>query len=88
MKVEVHPTRAVAGAAAARATAVALMELGARKGSVAVIFATGVSQLETLQILIEIPDLPWARVRAFHMDEYIGTAAGHRLHFAVTCERS
>jgi glucosamine-6-phosphate deaminase len=81
LKIEVHETRAAAGAAAAEAAADALRELGQRRASIGVIFATGASQLETLRALREIPNLPWGRVRGFHMDEYIGIPADHAASF-------
>ena len=37
--------------------------------------ATGNSQLAFLDELVEFPDVDWERVRAFHMDEYVGLAA-------------
>lgn len=81
VKVEIHPTREGAAVAAARAAAEALKNLGMVRESIGVIFATGASQIETLRALTEIPDLPWARVRAFHMDEYVDLAADHPASF-------
>ncbi|MGO8718462.1 MAG: glucosamine-6-phosphate deaminase [Acidobacteriaceae bacterium] len=81
LKIEIHPTREAAGAAAAQATAEALIEIASRKEIVAVIFATGASQLGTLRALVQIPGLPWARVRGFHMDEYVGISADHPASF-------
>jgi glucosamine-6-phosphate deaminase len=81
LKIEVHETRAAAGAAAAEAAADALRELGQRRASIGVIFATGASQLQTLRALTEIPNLPWDRVRGFHMDEYISISADHAASF-------
>jgi glucosamine-6-phosphate deaminase len=40
-----------------------------------VIFAAAPSQREMLQALIEQPEIPWNRISAFHMDEYIGLPA-------------
>lgn len=81
LKVEIHPTGKAAGAAAAQAAADALRALAGRNGSIAAIFATGASQLDTLRALVRIPGLPWARVRCFHMDEYIGMSADHPASF-------
>lgn len=81
VKVEVHPTRESAGAAAARATADALLKLAKGRESIGVIFATGASQIETLQALTAIPDLPWSKVRGFHMDEYVGMSPEHPASF-------
>jgi len=81
MKVEVHPTSQAAGSAAARAAANALIELANTHDSIGVIFATGASQIETLRELTGIADLPWNKIRGFHMDEYVGIAADHPASF-------
>ncbi len=81
MKVEVHPTNKAAGAAAARAAAKVLIELAKTQDSIGVIFATGASQMETLNELTGMANLPWKKVRGFHMDEYVGIAADHPASF-------
>ncbi len=81
MKVEVYPDRATAGVAAARAAANALRELGRTRDSIGVIFATGASQLETLAALTREDNIPWDRIRGFHMDEYIGLGPDHPASF-------
>jgi glucosamine-6-phosphate deaminase len=81
MKVEIHPSRRSMGAAAALAAAEGLKESGRSREIVAIIFATGASQLETLDALTSIRDLPWNRVRGFHLDEYIGLPADHAASF-------
>src|SRR5271155_3259654 len=81
MKVEVYPTRAAAGEAAARAAATAMLELAQKHEFVAIIFATGASQLDTLSALTGRHNLPWERIRGFHMDEYIGISPDHPASF-------
>ncbi len=81
MKIEVHPNRAAAGAAAAHAAAETLLELRKTRDSIGVIFATGASQLDMLEALTRISDLPWGRVAGFHMDEYVGISADHPASF-------
>jgi len=81
MKVEIHPSREAAGRAAAEAAANALKELAGTQQNVAVIFATGASQFETLGALTGMPNLPWDRVQGFHMDEYVGLDAAHPASF-------
>jgi glucosamine-6-phosphate deaminase len=81
VKIEIHPTGEAAAAAAARSAASSLTQLAKSKDTFAVIFATGASQLDTLQALTETPDLPWAQVRGFHMDEYIGLSPDHPASF-------
>jgi glucosamine-6-phosphate deaminase len=81
LKVEIHPSGKAAGAAAARAAGHALMELGKTLDSIGVIFATGASQLDTLDALTKIENLPWNKISGFHMDEYIGISGSHFASF-------
>jgi glucosamine-6-phosphate deaminase len=81
IKLEIHPSRQEAGAAAARATAEALKQLGTHHESIGVIFATGASQFDTLDRLTRIENLPWNQVRGFHLDEYIGLPVDHPASF-------
>jgi len=81
MKVEVHPTGRAAGTAAALAAAKALIELAKTHELIGVIFATGASQMATLEELTGIVNLPWNQIRGFHMDEYVGIAADHPASF-------
>ncbi|WP_263367378.1 6-phosphogluconolactonase [Edaphobacter bradus] len=81
MKVEVHETRQAAGQAAAEAAATAFRHAGHDGKDIPVIFATGASQLETLRALTQIGNIPWERVQAFHMDEYVGMAPDHPASF-------
>jgi glucosamine-6-phosphate deaminase len=81
MKVEVHPSRAAAGAAAAQAAARAFRELEKSRQEIAVIFATGASQFDTLHALTGAAGLPWSRIVGFHMDEYVGISADHPASF-------
>ena len=46
------------------------------KDIVNIVFASAPSQKETLDYLLE-KDIPWERIRAFHMDEYVGLAKDH-----------
>jgi glucosamine-6-phosphate deaminase len=81
LKIEIHPTREAAGSAAAQSTASSLVQLAKENPEFGVIFATGASQLDALQALTQIPELPWARVHGFHMDEYIGLGPDHPASF-------
>lgn len=81
MKVEIHPSRDTAGRAAATAAALAIRDLAASRQRIAVIFATGASQFETLAALTTMADVPWDRVLGFHMDEYVGLPADHPASF-------
>jgi glucosamine-6-phosphate deaminase len=80
-KVEIYPDAVSMGKAAAQAAAEAINEIEKRQETINVIFATGASQLATLDALTKIDNLPWARVRGFHMDEYIGLPISHPASF-------
>jgi glucosamine-6-phosphate deaminase len=81
MKVQVYPSSRAAGRAAAHAVAKAMQELEAVQNSVGVIFATGASQLDTLDALLQLQGLPWHKVRGVHLDEYVGIPAEHPASF-------
>jgi glucosamine-6-phosphate deaminase len=81
LSVEIHPTRDAAGEAAARAAAETLVSLHQTHASIAVIFATGASQISTLAALIAIEGVPWPQITGFHMDEYIGLPVDHPASF-------
>lgn len=81
LRIEIHPSREAAGAAAAKAAARSLRELASRTPTVGVIFATGASQIATLHALAATPGLPWNHVIGFHMDEYVGVPPDHPASF-------
>jgi glucosamine-6-phosphate deaminase len=81
LSVEVHPDAKSLGVAAALAAAEAMKSLGASLDSIGVIFATGISQLDTLEALTGMGGIPWDRVLGFHMDEYVGLPIEHVASF-------
>ncbi len=76
LNVQIHDTRAEMGKAAAADIKACLCTLLQSREYVNVIFAAAPSQNEVLAALAADKEIPWERVRAFHMDEYIGLAAG------------
>jgi glucosamine-6-phosphate deaminase len=53
-----------------------------QRGSAVAIFATGRSQLQFLHHLTDAKPAPdWQRIIGFHLDEYLGIAAGHPASF-------
>lgn len=81
MKAEIYESkRAMARAAAVRAAEV-IREAIAERGEACVIAATGASQFEFLDELINEPDLDWRRVVFFHLDEYVGLPETHPASF-------
>jgi glucosamine-6-phosphate deaminase len=81
LKIEIYPDRRAAGEAAAKAAAVSIQQQAQQVGDIGVIFATGASQISTLEALTAIPGLPWSRVIGFHMDEYENMSTEHPASF-------
>lgn len=71
-RVHISPDRSSLGRRAASDIAEALRILLSTQPRVRVIFAAAPSQIEMLAALRERCEIDWARVTAFHMDEYIG----------------
>jgi len=81
LDVLVFENRALAGRAAAQFVEQAI---AARAGTAArtnIVFAAAPSQNEFLAGLVASKDIDWARVVAFHMDEYLGIDADHPASF-------
>ncbi len=74
LRVRVYADREAMGAAAGLAVAAALRERLARQSRVRIIFAAAPSQAEMLVTLGAASGIDWARVIAFHMDEYLDLA--------------
>lgn len=83
LSVAVYPDRLAMGREAAMAAAVAIASIVGRKGSANVVFAAAPSQEEFLSALASRPDLPWDRVVAMHMDEYVGLPEDAPQRFAA-----
>ena len=81
LAVEIHPSAKSMGEAAARAASDTIKKLGSIEKSLSVIFATGASQLDTLEALTRMEGIPWNRVRGVHLDEYVGLPAEHFASF-------
>lgn len=81
--VRVYPDREALGLAAARDIGDALVRRLASQPGVRVIFASAPSQEATLRHLARYPGIDWARVTAFHMDEYVGMPPGAPQRFAT-----
>ena len=80
MQIHIHDsTDSMARSAAAEGIAAIKASLAAR-GEANVILATGASQFGMLEALME-SDIDWGKVRAFHLDEYIGLPLSHPASF-------
>jgi len=65
------------GRAAAEQAAGAIRRAIAERDYARIIAATAASQLEFLDALTTAPGIDWAKVEAFHLDEYIGLPITH-----------
>ena len=72
LTVKVYADRAEMGCGAGADIHACLTRLLSEQAEVNMIFAAAPSQNETLAALLSYTDIDWTRVRAFHMDEYIG----------------
>ena len=72
LTVKVMATRAEMGRVAAEDIRERILALLAEKDEINMIFAAAPSQNEVLKSLVEFGDIPWNRINACHMDEYIG----------------
>ena len=72
LTVKVMPTREEMGRVAAQDIHDCILALLAEKHEINMIFAAAPSQNDVLKSLTEYADIPWNRINACHMDEYIG----------------
>ena len=80
MRVVVHRDLPTLALAAAEQAAAALTAAVDERGAASAMFASGNSQLEFLDRLVEL-DVDWAKVVCFHMDEYCGIDGAHPASF-------
>lgn len=82
LQVQIYDNRSQMGAAAARDIRDKMLALLAQKESINMIFAAAPSQNDVLAALVADPTIPWNRVNAFHMDEYVDLPASAPQGFA------
>lgn len=81
MKINVSDTKQEMGKAAAQCAASALRQSLSERGEANLIVATGASQFEMLEHLVQEPGVDWKHVHIFHLDEYIGLDDSHPASF-------
>ncbi len=82
LRVRVYDPKSELGIQAADYVANIIKNTVETKGHARVTFATGASQFDFLNALIK-HDLPWPKVEAFHLDEYIGLPETHPASFRL-----
>ncbi|MES2308703.1 MAG: glucosamine-6-phosphate deaminase [Verrucomicrobiota bacterium] len=81
MKVVVSENRKTSGYEAAVHGATLIRRAISNRGYANIIVATGASQFEMLEALIQMPDIDWEKVTGFHLDEYVGLSIRHPASF-------
>ena len=81
LKVNRSKNRVSNGAAAATLGAAKIRDAIKKQGFANIIVATGASQFEMLDALVDQPDIAWDKVTAFHLDEYVGIPITHPASF-------
>ena len=72
LSVHICDDRTELGCQSAKAVYHRINELFKTKEEINLLFAAAPSQNEFLEALTAYKDIPWQRINAFHMDEYIG----------------
>ncbi len=58
-----------------------LQQILQQKQTASVLFATGNSQIQFLDILTNLNHIDWSRIICFHLDEYLGISGNHSSSF-------
>ena len=80
MEIKVFDTKPALGDAAARDAAEIINQAINERGAAFVIAATGASQFQFLDALVQ-EKIDWAKVVFFHLDEYVGLSESHPASF-------
>lgn len=81
MNIKIFDNKISMGQAAAEQAATALRQAVIANGQARIIVATGMSQFEFLAALTKAPDIDWATVEMFHLDEYTNMPITHPASF-------
>ena len=72
LEVRIYPDREEMGKEAAKDVSEAILKSLKTKDEINMIFAAAPSQRDFMKELIADKAIPWEKINAFHMDEYIG----------------
>ncbi len=81
MEITISENKVESGKRAAQRGAELIRAAIAARGRATIIVATGASQFEMLEALVEEPDIDWSIVTGFHLDEYVGIPITHPASF-------
>ena len=88
LDVKIFETRSEMGRAAASDIKACILSMLGTKETLNMIFAAAPSQNEVLASLAHDKEIPWDRINAFHMDEYIGLSSDAPQGFGNFLKRS
>jgi glucosamine-6-phosphate deaminase len=81
LTVQVYDSEAEMSQEAAKVVQQYLQDVVRRQNTARLLLATGNSQIQFLQALIELGGVDWDKITCFHLDEYLGIAANHPASF-------
>ena len=81
MLIKIAESRPAMGKYVADQAASHLRQLLTSQAEVNLVVATGSSQFEVLDCLVQSEGVDWSRVKGFHLDEYLGLPATHSASF-------
>ncbi|SEF01924.1 glucosamine-6-phosphate deaminase [Rhizobiales bacterium GAS191] len=81
IQIRIEQSKDALGKAAAALGAQKIRAAIEDRGAANIVIATGASQFEMLAALVSLDAVDWARVTAFHLDEYIAMAETHPASF-------
>lgn len=81
MLIKTYIDRSTMSRAAGRHAAQSIRRAIRERGGARIVAATGASQFDFLEALTGTPDIDWARVEMFHLDEYVGLPESHPASF-------
>ncbi len=79
--VEVYASEMEMSESVAKITHQYLQNLLDKQDTVAILLATGNSQIRVLEALIALEGIDWSRIILFHLDEYLGITSDHPASF-------
>ena len=81
MQIKIADSRLGMGKYVATTAAEHLRSVLAVQPEANIVVATGSSQFEVLECLIQTAGIEWSRINGFHLDEYLGLASSHSASF-------
>ncbi len=79
--VQIYDSEAELALSAATIVQQDLQQILKHRQTATILFATGNSQLQFLEVLTKFNNIDWSRIVCFHLDEYLGISANHSSSF-------